>query len=307
MRLNLHRILIIAMILVCTPHIAQESEKISFWQPSDSLHKPRLRTIVIGESVATVGAFTGLYYLWYKDYPKSDFHFINDNYEWLQMDKVGHFYSGYHLSRVGAELLNWTGANQKQQLIYGAGLGFALVATVEVFDGFSQEWGASKGDLIADAIGSGLYIGQDLLWKEQRIQPKFSFHQTTYATIRPSVLGNAPNEQLLKDYNGQTYWLSINLHSFIKKQFVPTWLNLAVGYGAEGMITGDTEFINNVFLPEKERVRQYYLSLDVDLSKIKTKNQLLKTFLSNLNMLKIPFPTLEIRADGRLLFHPIYY
>lgn len=307
MHLNLHRILIIAMILVCTPHIAQESEKISFWQPSDSLYKNRLRTIVIGESVATVGAFTGLYYLWYKDYPKSDFHFINDNYEWLQMDKVGHVYSGYHLSRVGAELLNWAGANQKQQLIYGAGLGFALVATVEVFDGFSQEWGASKGDLISDVIGSGLYIGQDLLWKEQRIQPKFSFHQTTYATIRPSVLGNAPHEQLLKDYNGQTYWLSINLHSFIKKQFIPTWLNLAVGYGAEGMITGDTEFINNVFLPEKERVRQYYLSLDVDLSKIKAKNQLLKTFLSNINMLKIPFPTLELRADGRLLFHSIYY
>ena len=47
---------------------------------------------------------------------------------------------------------------------------------------------------------------------------------------------------MLKDYNGQTYWLSANLKSFFKKSNVPTWLNISVGYGAEGMF-GATENI----------------------------------------------------------------
>ena len=41
-------------------------------------------------------------------------------------------------------------------------------------DGYSAEWGASSGDIIANALGTGLYISQELLWKEQRITPKFS-------------------------------------------------------------------------------------------------------------------------------------
>jgi hypothetical protein len=36
---------------------------------------------------AVTGALVGLNQLWYADYARSDFHFINDNAEWLQMDK----------------------------------------------------------------------------------------------------------------------------------------------------------------------------------------------------------------------------
>jgi hypothetical protein len=81
----------------------------------------------------------------------------------------------------------------------------------------------------------------ELLWKEQRITPKFSFHTTQYAQYRPNVLGSSLAEQMLKDYNGQTYWLSVNLHSFYKGSKIPKWLNLAIGYGANGMLTGNGE------------------------------------------------------------------
>jgi hypothetical protein len=77
------------------------------------------------------------------------------------------------------------------------------------------------------------------MWKEQRITPKFSFHTTQYAQYRPNVLGSSLAEQMLKDYNGQTYWLSVNTPS-IKAQN-PKWLNLAIGYGANGMLTGNGE------------------------------------------------------------------
>jgi hypothetical protein len=87
--------------------------------------------------------------------------------------------------------------------------------------------GASSGDIIANASGTALFVSQ-LLWKEQRITPKFSFH-TTHAQYRPNVLGSSLAEQMLKDYNGQTYWLSVNLHSFYKGSKIPKWLNLAIG------------------------------------------------------------------------------
>ena len=49
-----------------------------------------------------------------------------------------------------------------------------------------------------------------------RIYPKFSFHRTDYAPLRPDVLGDGLAEEIFKDYNGQTYWLSFDMDKFIK-------------------------------------------------------------------------------------------
>jgi hypothetical protein len=279
----------------------------SFFKPSDSLNKKRLNGVIISETVIASSALVGLNQLWYADYPKSDFHFINDNDEWLQMDKAGHVFSAYHLGSYGANALKWSGSSRKSQLLYGATVGFAFLTAVEVFDGFSQEWGASSGDLIANAGGTALYVSQELLWKEQRIVPKFSFQTTKYASLRPNVLGSSLSEEIFKDYNGQTYWLSVNLHSFFKSSKLPKWLNLAVGYGADGMISGRSETAADLNLPIIKRERQFYLSLDADLTKIETKSAFLKTFFSIFNAIKIPAPTIEISGSQGVKLRGFYF
>ena len=279
----------------------------SFLTPSDTLNRKRQNTVIFTEATLASVTLLGLNQLWYADYPRSNFHFINDNNEWLQMDKVGHMYSAYHLGRFGAEMMKWSGADQKKQLIYGAGFGFAFLTAVEVLDGFSSEWGASSGDVIANATGTALYVSQELLWKEQRIVPKFSFHTTQYANLRPKVLGSSLNEQLLKDYNGQTYWLSVNLHSFAKESKIPKWLNVAFGYGADGMLTGNLQNDNPDFTQNPKRFRQIYLSFDVNLNKIETKSHFLKTIFSIFNTIKIPAPTLEYSANKGLKAHAFYF
>jgi hypothetical protein len=279
----------------------------TFLSPSDTLNKPSRNAVIISETAIAAAALVGLNQLWYADYPKSNFKTINDNAEWLQMDKIGHVYSAYHLGSFGADALKWSGASKKSQLLYGATLGFVFLSTVEVFDGYSSQWGFSYGDLAANAGGTALYVSQELLWKEQRIIPKFSFHTTVYASARPNVLGSTFTEQIIKDYNGQTYWLSANLHSFFKQSKLPKWLNLAVGYGAEGMITGQDELVNTVFLPEKERIRQFYVSFDADLTKIKTKSHVLKTIFFIFNTIKIPAPTIEISSSQGIKFHYLYF
>jgi uncharacterized protein YfiM (DUF2279 family) len=272
--------------------------------PSDTLNIPRRNTVVITEASLASLTLLGLDQLWYADYPRSKFKTINDSDEWLQMDKAGHVFSSYQLGRLGANTLNWAGVRKKDQLLYGATLGLGFLTAVEVMDGFSEEWGFSWTDMAANAAGTSLYVGQELLWKEQRVVLKYSFQRTEFAKQRPDKLGNGFTEEFLKDYNGQTYWLSANINSFLKTDYIPNWLNLAFGYGADGMLTGDTD--DPLFL-NQNRTRQYYLSLDIDLSRIKTNSHVLKTIFDVFNVIKIPFPTLELNSKGRLKAHYIYF
>ncbi len=275
-----------------------------FLKPSDSLNKTRRNSVVIAEATLATVTLVGLNQLWYADYARSNFKTIDDSSEWLQMDKLGHVFSSYQLGSFGASTLNWAGVRKKDQLLYGATIGFAFLTAVEVMDGFSEEWGFSWTDMAANAAGTGLYIGQELLWEEQRILLKYSFHRTQFAQQRPDKLGNGLAEEFLKDYNGQTYWLSANIKSFLKTESIPNWLNLAFGYGADGMLTGDP---NDPLYLNQNRIRQYYLSLDVDLSRIKTNSHLLKTIFSVFNVIKIPFPTLELNSNGRVNMHYLYF
>lgn len=279
----------------------------SFFKPSDTLNSKRRNAVVI--SKATLGGLTllALNQFWYADYERSKFHTINDNSEWLQVDKLGHSFSAYQLGKFGAQTLNWAGVSEKDQLLYGGTLGFTFLTAVEVLDGFSEEWGFSWGDFTANALGSGLYIGQELLWEEQRIAMKYSFHRTKYASQRPDKLGDGFFEEFLKDYNGQTYWLSANMHAFFKNSKVPKWLNLAIGYGGEGLLSGDASRIVNSTLIKQNRQRQFYLSLDADLTRIKTNSMLLKSVFSVFNTIKIPFPTVEFNDKNGIKLHAIYF
>ena len=277
-----------------------------FLKPSDTLNIKRRNAVIITEASLATLTLIGLNELWYNDFQRSKFHVIDDTNEWLQMDKIGHVMSSYYVGRVGAEVLNWSGVSKKNQLIYGSTLGFTFLTVVEIYDGFSNEWGFSWSDMAANALGTGLYIGQELLWEEQRFVLKYSFHRTKYAEQRPDKLGDNILEEALKDYNGQTYWFSANLNSFFKGSKMPKWLNFAIGYGADGMLTGTGEDLDNLF-PDQDRIRQYYLSFDVDLTKIKTKSNLLKTVFSVLNVVKIPLPTIEFNSKNKVAFHLLYF
>jgi len=51
----------------------------SFYKKSDTLNTRRRNAIVIASSAMTGGALIALNQLWYKEYPRSSFHFKNDN------------------------------------------------------------------------------------------------------------------------------------------------------------------------------------------------------------------------------------
>jgi len=292
------------VIILCSITLSTAQSTTPFFKKSDTLNIKRRNTVVISQSILAVSALTALDQLWYADYPRSSFHLKNDNNDWLQMDKFGHFTTAYYLGKVGMNTYAWAGMNKKSQLLYGATSGLVFLTAIEILDGLSQQWGASIGDAAANMAGTLFLIGQELLWKEQRIGIKFSFHRTKFATIRPEIFGENTLQESLKDYNGQTYWLSANVNSFIKKEGFPNWLNIAFGIGAEEMLYGDIDTPNSFgFKP----YRQFYLSIDVDLSKINTSSKFLKTIFNTINFIKIPLPTLEYNSRNGFKAHIFYF
>ena len=270
---------------------------------ADTISQNRLRTVLITTGVGYGITLAGLNELWYKDQPRGSFRFFNDNPQWNQIDKIGHFYTAYHLSRLGNTTFKWAGLREKKAAFWGSALGLGLMIPIEILDGFAPEFGFSWGDMIANTSGAMLFLGQALLWQEQRIKPKFSFHQTSLSKLRPAVLGDGLHEQLIKDYNGQTYWLSVDIRAFFKSSKIPRWLNLAVGYGAHEMVYArDFQNEQNGF----QNFRQYYIGIDFDLSSIKTDKKWLKTALFVLDLIKLPAPVFEF-FKGNTRFHLLYY
>jgi len=313
---------------------AQENEALpsftdqadSIWQSKTFLQKATSippkpnqgRVIAVSALYATgwTAALTALNKTWYAGFEKSKFHAYDDSREWLQVDKVGHTFSAYRLSLGYSSILQWSGVDKDKSVYIGAVSGIVSQSVIEILDGYSAKWGFSWSDMGANVLGSGMYAGQHALWGEQRVLFKFSTHKNIYpeGVLRDranALYGTSVGARIFKDYNAQTYWLSANLKSFLPQSKLPKWLNLAVGYGARGMYGG----YENTWTDENglgfdrsdvPRLRQFYLSPDIDLSRIQTKSKFLKGFLSTFN-LKIPLPTLELNSDGSLKFHALYF
>ena len=321
---------LVHMVIFCLllfPELIQAQPKLSFLKPDTTLNKKRV-ALVSGSIVGLYGAALGvLNVYWYKGYPRSKFHFFNDGKEWLGVDKAGHIYNAYYQSRWAVGLFRWTGMKDRNAIWIGGFTGTFLQSSIEILDGYSAKWGFSGYDFLANMVGSGIVIGQELAWKEQRISIKISATPINYPddlhNRAKALYGNTVAELFLKDYNAITTWASLNIKSFIRRESrFPGWLNVAVGYGANGMYGGfanqwcktpdHTEYKDcapdqQVDRSDIRRYSQLYLSFDVDFTKIQTKRRGLKLLLQLLNMVKVPSPTIEFNPVDKVKFHPIWF
>lgn len=289
----------------------------------DTIDKNRLLAAYTLAGTAYTASSIALYKTWYRDFPQSGFHFYDDWGEWNQMDKMGHIYSGYFQADLAYKAARWTGMQEKKALLAGSISALLFQSTVEVMDGFSTNWGFSITDQLANVVGIGGFGVQQAIWGEQRLRWKFSSFPRTYSpaalrgqdivTRAEMLYGTGVFERTLKDYNTQTVWLSVNPRSFLPASRFPKWLNIAVGYGADNLYGGfDNAWEVNgepftAFEEAFPRYRQFYLSLDIDFSRIPVKSPFLKTVFDLLNVLKMPFSALEINTLGEIKFKIIHF
>jgi uncharacterized protein YfiM (DUF2279 family) len=319
----------------------------SFQDDAPETKKPGLNrsgAIVLGtEALLITGIMTSLYASWYSGSESGGFHFYNDNKEWLQMDKAGHANSCYNFANIGYEALAMAGIDEKRSILYGAPLGITIMTLVEIFDAMSSNWGFSWGDMTANIVGTGLFMGQQALWHEQRIALKYSYHNSGLSKYNVSnpvtmerdyIMGEDWLDRLYEDYSGITIWAACDVKSLFMKDTsrYPSWLGWAIGYSAEGM-TGE---YNNYqpagkagldgnwgrgweydpenapgqlkYMPNDSRQRRFFLAPDIDISRIPCRNKTLKHVLRVLSAVKIPTPTLEYRpGENRLAWHWFYF
>lgn len=304
---------------------------IKLLEQAPRFHNKRFWTAAgVGVSLYAASMYS-LNKMWYADYPRSRFHLFNDWGEWGNMDKVGHAFSAYNESLFFYNGARWTGMTDNQAIWTSVGIGTLIQSSIELLDGFSDKWGFSLSDVGFNTLGCGLFAAQEYAWGEQRIVMKVSSYRRPYSDM-PILSNSGENTSsiqahadhmfgtslpaiFLKDYNAQTIWLSANIASFMprKDNNIPKWLNVAVGYGVQNIFggyhnqwseNGETYSLNKATYP---RYRQMYLSLDIDLTRIRTKNRFLKTFFSVFNMIKIPAPAIEFNTLGELKLHPLHF
>ena len=272
--------------------------------------KTIIKIINIGVPSAAVISLVGINEVWYKNYARSDFHFFDDLKEWNGMDKIGHACTSYQLNKISHSLFKKN--NIKKPLLKSSVYTFGYMLGVELLDGYSTEWGFSIYDVIGNGLGTILYTFQERKFKNQPFKIKFSSHKSTYASCRPSLLGENRLQQILKDYNGQTYWLTFNYNELWNKRIkLFDYIDFAFGYSIDGFTGGHNNpeisscncLINDC--NNLKRTSQFIFSVDLNTSKIKNKHPILGKFLLPFDIVKIPFPAFILNNSKN--FKLIYF
>lgn len=279
--------------------------------PSPRINTKKLIVVAGANALFYTGSFIALNRAWYADYERTAFHFFDDIPEWNQMDKAGHIWTTYHVSRASTEMWAWTGLTRGTSAILGGISGMVYQSIIEIQDAYSVNWGFSWGDVGANVAGAGLFVLQELAGAGQAVSIKMTSWPIKYSagltSRRNELFGNSLAERTLKDYNSQTYWLSANIRSIFPDMNVPSWLNVAAGYGAGGMYGGrtnewtDKEGVHYNYT-DVRRTRKFYLSPDIDLTRIPTRSKMLKKVFFVLNVIKVPAPALRIATGEKIKF-----
>jgi hypothetical protein len=221
---------------------------------------------------------------WWKD-NRSSFHFREDLKYGLHVDKIGHFWGAAVLTEVISLSLRWADMKEEPALLCGAGGSLLFQTYVEVQDGFST-WGFDRVDFLSDVAGAAWPIARYYIPPLQNVDFKFSYlpspliHQPGGAGFR------GQQHLIMDDYEGQTFWLSLNLNDVLPKTIEPYWpdfLRLAIGYGARDIATQDNAY------------RVYFLALDYDMSKIiPSSTSFLRSVNKILNYIHLPAPAVQL-------------
>lgn len=116
--------------------------------------------------------------------------------------------------------------------------------------------------------------------------------------------------------------MSVNPRSFLSTPpaWLPRWLNIAVGMGAENLYAGNGyhwQADKNCTGPDcvvfeadpavSPRIRQFFLSLDVDLARLGVRDRFLRSLLGAVSIFKFPAPELEVNSRGQWRFYPVWF
>jgi Predicted periplasmic lipoprotein (DUF2279) len=242
--------------------------------------------LVSGVSLAFLGGF---YYrmktAWWNN-GTTRFHFEYNGVYVKNIDKVGHMYGAILFTEGFGLGLKWAGMDDESSLLYGGLFSTIVYAGIEVKDGFAPGWGFDPVDMASDLVGAVYPFLQYKISFLQDFNFKWSYwpSHSPYYTKLDNV--NQNDQFFTDDYEGQTFWLSMNVKNYLPNSFKSSWpnfLNIAAGLSVKNIDGyGNGDYI-------------VVISPDLDLQKLfESDNELLNSLFHYLNCIHIPLPALEI-------------
>jgi hypothetical protein len=225
--------------------------------------------------------------------PRAPFRFENDWVYALNVDKLGHMYSGYLLSRTFRYMLEWSGISEKASTMYGSALALSYQMYVEVEDGFHRVYGFSPGDAMFNIIGATIPLAQWTFPVLRNFTLKYSYLPSTGYR---DELKAGQAKTFIDDYQGTTVWLAVDPHFMMGSALsdaVPSWLGLAFGVGARDLNESGGGR------------RQATIALDYNFSRIETGSSFLKGVFALVDFVHLPAP--GIRLDGKRVVFGVFY
>ncbi len=228
---------------------------------------------------------------------------LDDWSTYVQQDKLGHVWATWHLTRAVGAYGRWAGLSDGQAALFGGVVSTLFQTQIEVYDGFSSVYGASRTDLLANVVG-GMVGGVQVAFPERTgwFAGKYSYHRSPYYDEQANLFGNA-----IKDYDGISFWLSVRPGELLRgraREVWPGWLGLAVGYSGTNLAHPYSGWAPGGEAdggPAFEHRRQLFIGPDLDLIHWAAARapEPWRTVLGLFEFLRLPAPALQLTPEVR--------
>lgn len=141
------------------------------------------------------------------------------------MDKLGHAFTSYALTNVLADRLVRQGRTPERAALSAAITTQAIMLYVEAFDGFSDDHGFAREDVVMNLAGTGLAYARTVFPRVRDILDyRMEYEASGYKGFRP-----------FSDYSGQKYVMALKLGGIKGLRDTPLrYLELQTGYYTRG-------------------------------------------------------------------------
>lgn len=212
------------------------------------------------------------------------------NYDWdvpfRELDKLGHMYGGFHITRYGTELLVLACVSRSKAVWYSAAYAAAYQLQIELWDAKQKLYGFSPPDLLFNTLGAGLGVATSRREDGSFLRPTMSYHRS-----KARRLGKGQNADLRfsTDYTGQTYWMSVNPRSVWKgdaSRYWPKLLRVSAGYGI-------TNWRDPYTAADRFAHRKFLLSVDLDPEQLPGSHPVWKKIKREASYYRFPAPAIQ--------------
>jgi hypothetical protein len=210
-----------------------------------------------------------------------------------EMDKFGHAYGGFHLARLGGDLLEGACVGERKAAWWGAAYAAAFQLQIELWDAKQKEYGFSPPDLAANTAGALLAVGQRYSPALRVVKPTISYARTAAARR----YGRAQGSELrpTTDYSGQTYWLSIDVDSLLPdgaRKWWPDFVRASIGHSI-------TDYVDPATGREQRARREILLSFDLDPERLPGNHPVWRRVKHELSYYRFPAPALRLTPTAK--------